>query len=222
MRYVCHRIEKNYESDIIMRKSIENKFNELEAAKKQNATLSRLVILFSFLTILAVLYWGWNVTNAAYNKILVIDRSGEYLKVITENREKLFVSLVKTTCSQLTHYANSFDRNNIEDNQAKALFLCSKESLTPVFALYRDEKSYHEAMERGVIYRTEIEDVSHIGDQEPFQVKFTSVLSIIDNNGITKFRIYSEGELVKTTPTYPNNNTGLFFKSYRQAIRNIE
>lgn len=205
-----------------MRESIENKFKELEIAKKQNVTLSRLVILFCFLVILAVLYWGWNVTTSAYNKILVIERSGEHVKIIAENREKLFVSLVKTTCAQLTHYANSFDRNNIEENQAKVLFLCSKESITPIFALYRDEKSYHEAIERGVIYRTEIEDINFIGDREPFQVKFTSVLSIIDNNSITKFRIFSEGELVNTTPVYPNNNTGLFFNSYSQVIRNIE
>lgn len=206
----------------MMEDGILEKFREMDKAKRQQAGIVRIALLFALVVVLATLFWGWKVSNDAYNKIVVVERSGEYLKTTSEEREKLFISLVKSTCAQLTTYANSFDRATIEENQARALFLCEKEAISQVFALYKSEKSYFEALERGVVYKTELEKVSFIGEKEPYKVKFTSILSIYDGSRESRFRIFSEGGLTKVTPVYPNNTTGLFFSYYEQVIRNVE
>ena len=46
------------------------------------------------------------------DKVVVVERSGEYLKTHAEDSEALFLALVKKTCAEATGYANSFDRLN--------------------------------------------------------------------------------------------------------------
>ena len=50
-----------------------------------------------------------------------------------------------------------------------------------------------------------------------YHVQFASVLSIIANTGTKKIRIISEGTAIRTTPQYPENVTGFFFKNYQQT-----
>jgi hypothetical protein len=197
-------------------------FDRLTKAKKQNVLLSKSVLFFSLAVVICVLLWALKVQSNALNKVVVIERSGEYLKTNAESSEKLFTALVKTTCSHLVHYANSFDRLSINENQAKANFYCNKDDLAPVFLMYRQENAYHEAVERGVIYKCELEDVHFIGDTHPYEVQFTSILSIFDMGRVVKFRIVSEGNLTKTNPQFPENVTGFFFSRYMQSIKLIQ
>lgn len=205
----------------MMKDDVLDKFRELDKAKKQQANFSKLILGFAIVVIALALMFAFSVSNSALDKVVVVERSGEYLKTTSENREKLFVSLVKTTCSQFVYYANSFDRNSIEDNKAKALFLCEQKSANQIFALYTEEKSYYEAIERGVIYNCNLEEVTFIGKEEPFKVEFTSILTIRDGEIEKKFKVFSEGYLSRVTPVYPTNNTGFFFSKYVQRIRNI-
>lgn len=198
-----------------------NEFNKLSNAKKQNVILTKMTLGVALIIVVLVLIWGFGVANTALNKVVVVERSGEYLRISAESNEKLFGSLVKSTCSQLTYYANSFDRLSIKENQAKAMFLANKENLQSIFNLYKEQKSYHEAIEYGVVYKCEIENFSHIGTEEPYQVRFTSILSIINGESIKKFRIFSEGKLIKVTPQFPENVTGFFFTDYKQSIKNL-
>lgn len=196
-------------------------FDELGRSKKQGAGNSKAVLLFAGLVVVGAFIYAYSVTKSAFNKIIVVERSGEYLKISAESNEKLFVSLVKTTCAHLVHYANSFDRLTIRENQAKATMLCAKTDLQPIFNLYNQEKSYHEALERGVVYMCELEEVKSIGDTKPFHVVFTSILTITDGHRQTKFRIFSEGDLINVTPQFPENVTGFFFSNYKQTLKNI-
>lgn len=61
------------------------------------------------------------------------------------------------------------------------------------------------------------------GDNEPYQVEFSSTLTIHSVSGQRlKFLIRTRGELVRTTPQFPENVTGFFFSQFLQQIIRIE
>lgn len=77
---------------------------------------------------------GLAVNFSALDKVVVVERSGEYLKTTAEDAEDLFIALVKNTCAEATRYANSFDRLNMKRNQAHAAFYVNKNDLNAVFS----------------------------------------------------------------------------------------
>jgi len=197
-------------------------FDASAKAKKQGAMWSKLIVLFSGLVVLGAFIFAYLAIDKAMNTIIVVERSGQYLERKAEDRESLIKALLKTTCANLVQHANSFDRMTVKENQARALFYCNKADLQRIFNLYNQEKSYHEALEMGTVYKCEIESFGDItGQQEPFGVTFTSILTIIKGNTITKFRITSQGTLIGTTAHFPENSTGFFFNSYQQSITRI-
>ena len=71
-----------------------------------------------------------------------------------------------------------------------------------------------------MVYRTEFEkmlSVSVSGDE--YHVTFSSVLSIINGNDVRKIRILSEGTVIRTTPRFPENTSGFFFRTYNQQYK---
>jgi len=203
-------------------KQLVNEFDASAKAKKQGAMWSRLIVIFSGIVVVCAFVFAFMVIDKAMNTIVVIDSDGRYLEKSPEDKRKLFNTLIKSTCSSLAHYANSFDRLNIKENQAKAMFYCNKADLQRIFNLYNQEKSYHEALEMGTVYKCEIENFGEItGQEEPYGITFTSILTIIKGNTITKFRITSQGTIIGTTAQFPENTTGFFFNSYQQSITRI-
>jgi len=198
-------------------------FDTLSKSKKQSAAGLKITLLFALIVIVLVLIWGFGISMTALNKVVVVERSGEYLKTHAENNEDLFDALVKNTCSQLTMYANSFDRLTLKRNQAKAAFYANTKDLNAVFAKYYNDKAYSDALQNGVIYKCEFEKLLKItGSNSPYQLSFTSVLSLYPENGnVIRFRIYTDGELMKSTPQFPENVTGFFFNSFTQRIERI-
>lgn len=206
-------------SDKIDIEKVIHDFDSLDKSKKKNAMLTRLVIYFSFGVVIAVLIWGYSVTQTALNTIVVVERSGEYLKITAESNENLFVTLAKTSCSHATHYLNSFDRLNLKENQAKALFYVNRNDAQRVFDIYKDQRAYLDALEGGIIFRTEIEEFKLLQSSLPCEVEFTSILSITRGKVTDKFIIHSKGVLNKSYSQFPENVTGMFFESYEQVIR---
>lgn len=174
--------------------------------------------------VVLVLAWGLAVNFSALDKVVVVERSGEYLKTTAEDAEDLFIALVKNTCAEATRYANSFDRLNMKRNQAHAAFYVNKNDLNAVFSKYYNDKAYFDAAQNGAVYKCELESVDKIsGDNEPYQVEFTSVLTVYGVSGQkVKFLIRTKGELVRTTPQYPENVTGFFFTQFLQQLVRIE
>ena len=74
------------------------------------------------------------------------------------------------------------------------------------------------------VYKCELDSVQRIaGDNEPYQVEFSSTLTIHSVSGQKlKFLIRTRGELVRTTPQFPENVTGFFFSQFLQQIIRIE
>lgn len=174
--------------------------------------------------VVLVLAWGLVVNFTALDKVVVVERSGEYLKTHAEDSEALFLALVKKTCAEATGYANSFDRLNLKKNQAHAAFYVNKNDLNAVFSKYYNDKAYFDAVQNGAVYKCEIDSIQTIaGDNEPYKVAFTSTLTIYGVSGQKlRFLIRTKGEIVRTTPQFPENVTGFFFNQFIQQIVRIE
>ena len=199
-----------------------NDFDSLAKSKKASSTHVRLILMFSLAVIILMLFFAYSAVNSAIHKVLVVDRSGEYLKVVADDKEKLFFALVKNTCAMTTHYANSFERKTIKEHQIKASFYCNKNDLDIIFSKYQNERAYYAAIEAGEVYKCELEKFEGLsGDNEPYFVRFTSLLTIFNSAGQTTFRIVSEGELIRVSAQYPENVTGFFFSKLTQKIERV-
>lgn len=209
---------------MINKENILENFDDLAIEKKNGRTIMSLIVFFSLLVIAFVLIWTYAIVSNAGDKIKVVDNNGQYLKTTLEKKEKLFKSLIQNHCANTVYYANSFDRMTVKENQAKTLFLLNSADAYRIFAKYKDNHAYNASLDRGVIYKTELEKIDEIsGTQEPFHVRFTSVLTIADNDRpTTKVRILSEGDIVSYTPQYPENVSGFYFKNYNQTYQREE
>ncbi|MDR2909980.1 MAG: hypothetical protein LBV47_01235 [Bacteroidales bacterium] len=199
-----------------------NDFDSLAKAKKVSATNVKLILLFALVVIVLILFFALSSVNTAINKVLVVDRSGEYLKIVADEKEKQFFAFVKNTCALTTHYANSFERKTLKENKIKVSFYCNKNDLDIIYRKYENERAYYAAIEAGEVYKCELESFEGLsGDNEPYFVRFTSLLHIHNNTGETIYRIVSEGELIAVTPQYPENVTGFFFTKLTQKFERV-
>ena len=187
-------------------------FDTLAEAKRKGAVNLKLCLGFALVVVVLVLAWGLVVNFTALDKVVVGERSGEFL------------ALVKKTCAEATGYANSFDRLNLKKNQAHAAFYVNKNDLNAVFSKYYNDKAYFDAVQNGAVYKCEIDSIQTIaGDNEPYKVAFTSTLTIYGVSGQKlRFLIRTKGEIVRTTPQFPENVTGFFFNQFIQQIVRIE
>ena len=184
--------------------SILKDFSGLAEARKSYTLRTRLVFIFCGITIAMVLFFAHSVVNNAMNKILVVNEGGEFV-------------LLKSHCSRTAYFLNSFDRLSLQENRARALFLVNKPDANTVFAKYQADRAYGDALELGVVYKTEFEKIIDIrADGEEYHVRFSSILSIINGDDIRKVRILSEGTAIHATPRFPENTSGFFFRTYDQ------
>ncbi len=204
-------------------KDILKDFSKYADARKNYTFRTKLVFIFCSATITMVLFFSYRVVNNAMNKILVINEGGEYVHFKAMQTDILFQNLLKSHCYYTAYYLNSFDRITIEENQARGLFLVNKGEANTIFAKYQADRAYGDALELGVVYRCDFEQIDHINIQgNEYNVQFSSVLSIISNTGTKKIRIVSEGTAIRTTPQFPENVTGFFFKNYKQKYMPYE
>lgn len=203
--------------NILNIKNILRDFSELAEARRNHTFRTKLVFIFSAVTIAMVLLFAYRVVNGAMNKILVVNEGGEFVHFKAVRQDMLYESLLKNHCYHTAYYLNSFDRLSLQENRARALFLVNKPDANTIFAKYQADRGYGDALELGVVYRTEFEkmlSVSVSGDE--YHVTFSSVLSIINGNDVRKIRILSEGTVIRTTPRFPENTSGFFFRTYNQ------
>lgn len=206
------------------KEKILKEFDSLVEAKKVSATNTKICVLFSLMVILCVLVWGAYISLTALDKVVVVDRSGEYLQTSAERKTDLFAALIKNTCAQATKYANSFDKVSVKRNQAYASFYINQSDLTAITNKYYNDKAYFDAVNNGAVYRCEIDSLlSFKGENEPYKVRFLSTLTVYTASGTRKkFFIESEGTIVRTTPQFPENVTGFTFNQLLQNWRLAE
>jgi hypothetical protein len=200
-------------------KIISNFETDITKPKKQQAMMMKLILLFCLLIVFSVLLFAFSLVKKSYNNVQVVDKSGAYLKVNTISKEKLFRSLLESHCANSVGFANSFDRLTILENQARAKFLINATDAARIFSKYKTENAYSDALDRGIVYRTNFQKIDFFnGDREPYHVVFTSILQIYDNGNIAaSYTINSEGEIIHSTPQYPENTSGFMFTKYAQT-----
>lgn len=192
-------------------------FSALGEAKKQSSIYVRMVsILCGVIIALILLFTNITIRNMT-DKILVVNTGGEFLQLKSMETDKLYETLLKAHCNAVAYYVNSFDCLTITENQARAVFLVGKADLNPIFSKYLTDRAYADAADRGIVYRCAFEKLQRVekrGDE--YNVVFTSVLSIHDGDNVKRIKIYSRGNAIRTTPAFPENVTGFFFRSYTQ------
>ena len=203
-------------------KDILRDFNKYADARKNFTLRTKLVFIFCSVAIAMVLFFSYQVVNNAMNKILVVNEGGEFVRFRAVRQDLLYESLLKSHCAFTAYYLNSFDRLSLQENRARALFLVAKGEANAVFAKYQADRAYGDALELGVIYKTEFESLTDMSvSGEEYHVRFTSILSIVNGSEIKKVRIISEGTAIRTTPRYPENVSGFFFRTYNQQYENL-
>ena len=118
---------------------------------------------------------------------------------------------------------NEITKKNIETGEMETINLAKKID-SAVFSKYYNDKAYFDAVQNGAVYKCEIDSIQTIaGDNEPYKVAFTSTLTIYGVSGQKlRFLIRTKGEIVRTTPQFPENVTGFFFNQFIQQIVRIE
>lgn len=198
-------------------KSILKDFSKLAEARRNYTFRTKILFLFTSLVIAMVLFFTYSIVNNAMNKILVVNEGGEFVHFKAQQQDLLYESLLKSLCYYTSYYINSFDRLSIEENQARALFLVNRADANTIFAKYQADRAYGDAIELGVAYKTEFEGIQSVSvSGEEYYVVFTSILTIHSSSGTKQFRITSSGTAIRTTPRFPENVTGFFFKNYSQ------
>lgn len=195
-------------------------FDGFAAAKRSSVITLRLVLLFALLVVLAAMGFSWSVSRRAMDTVKVVDAStGLYLKTSLADENRLLLVRVKQHCSQVTEYANSFDRLTIKENQTKMIFRCNPDDARRIFAWYQSRRGYGDALERGVVYKTNFQQLDSLQQEEAYyRVVFTSQMTIDDNGEIIgRYSIRSQGRLRLQTPQFPENAAGLYFTEYAQT-----
>lgn len=194
-------------------------FKDFTKGKRQNATITKLVIIVCGLIVVCCLFFNFKVSSTAASKVKVITKSGAYLETELTDEKALFNSLINNACAMSAYYINSFNRYTIKFNQTKAVFLCNRNDVYRVVAYYENNKGYGDALDRGVDYSCEYQGLDQLsGDYPPYSVQFHSILTVNDNGNVSKYLIKSEGKLIKTHPQYPENVGGWYFTNYQQSV----
>lgn len=202
-----------------------NKDNMLEGftsyidGKRKQVLYLKLFFLSMTVIIVAVLYYAYSIVDNAMDKVIVVNSGGGILPIESSEQETLYRELLAAHCYSVSYYVNTFDVNNIKNNQARAAFLVNQADLNAIIGKYQYDKSYSDVINKGVIYRCnfdKIEKVQSIGNGSEYQVIFSSTLYIIDNMVTSKFQIISRATAIRVTPRYPENPTGFYFKNYTQ------
>lgn len=206
------------------KETILKNFDDLAIAKKNGYNYLLLVTFFSFAVIVAILIWTASIQVNTIGNVKVVNQNGAYLNTTTEREEKLFESLVQNHCANAVYYANSFNRLTIRENQAKTVFLMNQNDALRIFSRYKDNKAYGDALDRNVTYTAVFDKMESVSkENEPYHVVFYSTLTINDDDRPPlKFKIRSEGDLIKYTPQFPENTSGFYFKNYVQSYEKLK
>lgn len=211
--------------DIQDKKSFVRTFNQYVDAKKKEVLFLKMFFVSVTIVVVCILYYAYSIVDRASDKILVVNTGGQFLPVETTELDELYKTLLAAHCYSVAYYVNTFDVNNIKNNQARASFLVAQADLNAVYAKYQHDNAYLDAINRGVIYRCEFERINSIrqlGNGSEYEVTFTSSLNIIDGLGSKRFNVISKGTAIRVTPRFPENPTGFYFKNYIQEYKSVD
>lgn len=203
-------------------KEFSKTYNKFEQAKKRSVSVTKIQSISSVIIVIAVLVWAFSVYTNSFDKIKVVDTTGQALSHETMREQQLIKTLITSHCERTIFFANSFDRFTLKSNQANTYFLMDKEDANRVFSTFKNSKMYGDVLKRGWQYKATFDRmVSITGKEPPYKVQFTSYIDGIKGESKEKLKVKSEGMIDIHTPKYPENPFGYFFTSYKQNLIRI-
>lgn len=199
-------------------------YDDLLIAKKNNAAVSKLIVFGCVAIVVAILVWAFLVHISTIDQIKVVDQTGNVIHSELRKSEQLLKTLIENHSANTVYYLNSFDRLTIKENQSRALFLVNSRDANRVFSQFNTQNSYGDALTRGVVYETTYDRLLNVDiTKEPYKVRFQSIMTIYDNDkSPQRYLVLSEGLVAHHTAQYPENQAGLYYRSYRQEFKKLE
>lgn len=199
-------------------------YDDLLEAKRSTANSVKIAIglcVFFGLVMIGIVV---SVHTSTVNSVKVVDQNGTILPSSLGNQENLLTSFVETHCANTVYYLNTFDRLTIKENQARALFLINADDANRIFNQFTSQSFYADALTRGVVFTTRYDKLIGVDvSKEPYRVRFQSIMTVSDNDQPpVRYLVISEGEITNFSAQYPENQVGLYFKSYAQEFKKLE
>lgn len=110
------------------------KFCAYVSAKRKQALYLKLFFVSATVIIVSVLFYAYSITKHASEQILVVSTGGQFLPTETMELDQLYKTLLAAHCYSVSYYVNSFNVNNIKNNQSRASFWLIRLILMPYMA----------------------------------------------------------------------------------------
>lgn len=198
-------------------------YDDIVEGKKNGRLAMRLITATAIIISLSALTYSFLAQVTASDKVKVVDARGLVINSELKNREDVKNASIQAHLANAVHYLNSFDRNSIKDNQAKAMFLVDKKSADRVFNSYNNQGAYNDAVRNNYIYNAEFSKLTRLeGQSEPYLISFEAILTVKDGSRQIKSKIRGQGKISYTKPSFPNNTQGMILYDYLQEFSDME
>lgn len=139
------------------------KFCAYVSAKRKQALYLKLFFVSATVIIVSVLFYAYSITKHASEQILVVSTGGQFLPTETMELDQLYKTLLAAHCYSVSYYVNSFNVNNIKNNQSRAAFLVNQTDLNAIYGKYKYDQAYSDAINKGVVYQSEFNQMEISG-----------------------------------------------------------
>lgn len=204
-------------------KDLNKGYNQAVSGKRNNRLAMLLVTGFCALVTLSALVLYLISNLAIADKVKVIDTTGRYIHTELEHREQLVKSGVQSHVHNTMYYLNSGDRSSLNTNKSKALFLIDRLDAYNIFERWKKERAYNNILRNGHVYKVIEVKVTHMDLEqgEPFPFKSEATLLVQDGTRQEYWLINGKGFVSYTTPSWPNNQWGMFISDYTQDYQKV-
>lgn len=197
-------------------------YDDVVEGKRNSRLAMWLVTGGSIIVTISALVISASLMSSSADKMKVIDNTGRVIKSDLQREEEVRISTVQAHLSNALFYLNSFDRNSIKENQARALFLVDKKSADRIFNSYNRTGAYNDALQSGYIYRAKFIKITKLeGNSEPFAFTLEGELEVTDGSRTIKTKIIGTGNIRYSTPNFPNNPQGMLVYDYLQQYEDM-
>jgi hypothetical protein len=193
-------------------------YDDYIEGKKAGKTAMFLISGFALLIVLSSLLFSFQLQRKAIDTIKVIDSNGRKIESEVKRENEVLASSVQAHLSNAFFYLNTFERNTIKENQARAMFLVDKKSADRIFNSYNSTGAYNDAIRNSYIYAGKyIKLIKFEGKEEPYEIELEGEITITDGDRTLKNKVTGKGKLRYTTPSFPNNPQGFLLYDYLQT-----
>ncbi|MDR1926952.1 MAG: hypothetical protein LBQ13_04750 [Endomicrobium sp.] len=197
-------------------------YDDLIDGKKTVKFMILFVVGFSIIIVLSSLYFSYRLHSKAIDTVKVIDSEGRVIPSEAKRNQDVFIASLQAHIANSLYYLNTFDRNSIKENQARALFLVDKKSADRIFNSYNTTGAYNDAIRNSYIYASKFVKITSVSSKEPFSVEFEGLLEITDGDRIVKNKVIGKGKVRYNTPSFPYNTQGMLLYDYLQTYEEVQ